>query len=144
MAEAYSIGQVAKRVGLSPSALRYYESRGLLPEPERERGRRRYDQDVFDRLAMIDVAQRAGFTLSEVRLLLDGLDADVPPAAEWRELAQRKLAEIDALLARTAEMRSLIQTSLECECLTLEDIEAFRRANATWARAQRDPAEAGP
>ena len=144
MAETYSIGEVAQRVGLSTSALRYYESLGLIPQPERESGRRRYDQDVFDRLAMIDVAQRAGFTLTEVRVLLDGLKADVPPAAEWRALAERKLAEIDALLARTTEMRSLIEKCLTCDCLTLDDIDAFRRANVAWARAQQVATDAQP
>ena len=65
MPGTYSIGEVARRVGLSTSALRYYESVGLLPTPERSSGRRVYDQDALDRLAMIDVAQRAGFTLRD-------------------------------------------------------------------------------
>jgi MerR family redox-sensitive transcriptional activator SoxR len=137
VAATYSIGEVARRVGLSTSALRYYESLGLLPTPERSGGRRRYDQDALDRLAMIDVAQRAGFTLREVRLLLDGLEADAPPTQEWRDLAQHKLAEIEQLLVRTEAMRALLHTWLECECLTLEDIDAFRRANTEWAHAQQ-------
>jgi MerR family redox-sensitive transcriptional activator SoxR len=133
----YSIGEVARRVGLSTSALRYYESLGLLPAPERASGRRRYDQDALDRLAMIDVAQRAGFTLREVRVLLGGLQADTPPTQEWRELAQAKLDEIERLLARTEAMRALLNTWLSCDCLTLEDIHAFRRANADWAHARQ-------
>lgn len=137
MAATYSIGDIARRVGLSTSALRYYETLGLLPTPERSSGRRRYDQDALDRLAMIDVAQRAGFTLREVRALLDGLEADTPPTDEWRELAQRKLTEIEALLARTEAMRTLLITWLECDCLTLKDIDAFRQANADWAHAQQ-------
>jgi MerR family redox-sensitive transcriptional activator SoxR len=134
----YSIGEVARRVGLSTSALRYYESLGLLPTPERSSGRRLYDQDALDRLAMIDVAQRAGFTLREVRVLLEGLQADTPPTQEWRDLAQRKLAEIDQLLARTEAMRALLHTWLRCDCLTLDDIDAFRRVNTEWAHAQQD------
>lgn len=128
---------VAKRVGLSTSALRYYESLGLLSEPEREGGRRRYDQDALDRLAMIDVAQRAGFTLREVKLLLDGLRADTPPSDDWRQLAQGKLAELDELLTRTRAMRKLLRTALQCDCLTLEDIDTFRRVNAEWAHSQQ-------
>ena len=137
MHASYSIGEVAQRVGLSTSALRYYETLGLLPAPERASGRRRYDQDALDRLAMIDVAQRAGFTLREARILLDGLDADTPPTDEWRQLAQRKLTEIEQLLARTEAMRTLLHTWLDCDCLTLKDIDAFRQANAEWARAQQ-------
>jgi MerR family redox-sensitive transcriptional activator SoxR len=125
-------------VGLSTSALRYYETLGLLAAPERTSGRRRYDQHALDRLAMIDVAQRAGFSLREVKLLLDGLQADTPPTAEWRELAQHKLADLEQLLARTQAMRRLLHTWLRCDCLTLEDIEAFRRTNAEWAHAVQD------
>lgn len=138
MPATYSIGEVAGRVGLSTSALRYYESLGLLPAPERSSGRRRYDQDALDRLAMIDVAQRAGFTLREVGALLDGLQADTAPTEEWRRLAQHKLGEIEQLIARAQAMRALLHTSLQCDCLTLEDIDAFRRANAEWAHAQPD------
>lgn len=136
MPATYSIGEVAHRVGLSTSALRYYETLGLLLTPERASGRRRYDQEALDRLAMIDIAQRAGFTLREVGLLLDGLDAETPPTDEWRELAQRKLTEIEQLLARTQAMRTLLHTWLECDCLTLEDIDAFRRATTEWAHDQ--------
>lgn len=144
MPATYSIGEVAKQVGLSTSALRYYETLGLLPAPERVSGRRRYDQDALDRLAMIDVAQRAGFTLREARILLDGLQADTPPTNEWRELAQHKLSEIEELLARTAAMRALLHTWLECDCLSLKDIDAFRQANADWAHAHQATATGHP
>lgn len=133
----YSIGEVARRVGLSTSALRYYEQLGLLPEPDRVSGRRRYDQEALDRLAMIDVAQRAGLNLREAGILLDGLQADTPPTSEWRELAEQKLAEIEQLLARTGAMPDLLHVALGCDCLSLKDIDAFRQANADWARAQQ-------
>lgn len=138
MPETYSIGEIARRVGLSTSALRYYETLGLLPRPERISGRRRFDQDALDRLAMIDVAQRAGFSLREAKLLLDGLQADTPPTEEWRQLAAQKLEEVEQLLARTEAMRALLHTWLRCDCLTLDDIDAFRQANAAWAHALRD------
>ncbi len=139
MPATYSIGEVAHRVGLSTSALRYYETLGLLPTPERLSGRRRYGQDTLDRLAMIDVAQRAGFTLREAKLLLDGLQADTPPTDEWRHLARGKLSEIDELLTRTQAMRALLRTGLDCACLSLGDIDAFRQANVEWVQAQQEP-----
>jgi MerR family redox-sensitive transcriptional activator SoxR len=134
----YSIGEVASRVGLSTSALRYYETLGLLSEPERVSGRRRYDQAALDRLAMIDVAQRAGFTLREVSELLASLQADTAPTEQWRTLATDKLAEIEQLIGRADAMRTLLRTWLDCECLTIEDIDAFRQANEQWARAHKD------
>ena len=65
-----AIGEVAARAGMSATRIRYYEARGLLPEPERSAGKRRYDETVFRRLAIIDAAQRVGFTLEEIRDLL--------------------------------------------------------------------------
>ena len=68
--ETLTIGQVAKRAGLNASAIRYYEAHGLLPEPPRVSGQRRYGEDTLARLGVIDVAKRAGFTLDDIRVLL--------------------------------------------------------------------------
>jgi MerR family transcriptional regulator, redox-sensitive transcriptional activator SoxR len=123
--ESMSIGQVASRAGVRPSALRYYESVGLLPPPERKNGRRRYDgevlREVLDRLAVVRVAQQAGFTISEIRMLLDGFAEDTPPSERWRVLAQAKLPEVEALVERALGMRDLLERGLRCECLRLEE-----------------------
>ena len=120
-----SIGEVARTVGVRPSALRYYESVGLLPSPERTNGRRRYDgevlREVLDRLTIVRVAQQAGFTISEIRTLLDGFSEDTPPSERWRVLAQDKLPEVDALVERALGMKDLLERGLRCECLRLED-----------------------
>ena len=125
MVESMSIGQVASRAGVRPSALRYYESVGLLPPPERKNGRRRYDgevlREVLDRLAVVRVAQQAGFTISEIRMLLDGFAEDTPPSERWRVLAQAKLPEVEALVERALGMRDLLERGLRCECLRLEE-----------------------
>jgi MerR family transcriptional regulator, redox-sensitive transcriptional activator SoxR len=116
-----SIGEVAQRARVRPSALRYYEGVGLLPRPERENGRRRYDGEVLDRLAVVRVAQQAGFTISEIRTLLDGFSEDIPPSERWRVLAREKLTEVDALIERALGMKVLLERGLRCECLSLED-----------------------
>lgn len=134
-----SIGEVALRAGLNPSAIRYYERIDLLPGAERVSGQRRYDESVLGRLAVIEFAQRAGFTLAETRTLLRGFSARVPPSARWRSLAQRKLPEVDALIARASGMKRLLEEGLQCECLSLEecglllaaDADAEERATAT-------------
>ena len=106
MVESMSIGQVARQAGVRPSALRYYEDIGLLPRPERESGRRRYEgkvlREVLDRLAVVRVAQQAGFTITEIGVLLDGFAEDTPPSERWRVLAREKLPEIEALVNRGA------------------------------------------
>ena len=120
-----SIGEVARRAGVRPSALRYYESVGLLPAPERTNGRRRYDgevlREVLDRLAVVRVAQQAGFTLSEIRTLLDGFCEDTPPSERWRLLAEEKLPEVENLVQRALDMKRLLERGMRCECLRLEE-----------------------
>jgi DNA-binding transcriptional MerR regulator len=69
-----TIGEVARRAGVAPSSIRYYERIGLLPEPDRLGGQRRYDADVLGKLGFIGVAQSAGFKLREIRELIDGID----------------------------------------------------------------------
>jgi MerR family redox-sensitive transcriptional activator SoxR len=115
-----SIGQVAKRAGLAPSAIRYYEREGLVPETQRLGGKRRYADDVLIRLALIRVAQNAGFTIAEVRTLIDGFPDGTPPGDRWKDLARRKLPEVDALIARLRTVRVVLEESLRCDCLTLD------------------------
>src|SRR5881398_1043098 len=90
-----AIGEVADRAGVEPSAIRYYESLGLLPRPSRVGGKRRYGDDVLDRLALIALAKDAGFTIKEIRALVSDFAPDSGPAERWRILATRKLAELD-------------------------------------------------
>src|SRR5215216_64496 len=128
-----SIGQVASRAGVRPSALRYYEGAGLLPAPERTNGRRRYDgevlREVLDRLAVVRVAKQAGFTISEIRRLLDGFREDTPPSERWRVLAREKLPEVEAQIGRARGMKRLLERGLECECLRIEDCDFLHAEN---------------
>jgi MerR family redox-sensitive transcriptional activator SoxR len=119
--EGQSIGEVANRAGIRPSALRYYESIGLLPAPSRVNGRRRYDPSVMQRLAVIQLARNAGFTIGETQTLLHGFAPDTPPAVRWRALADKKLAELDVLIAHAQQMRRILENGLQCGCLRLED-----------------------
>ena len=123
--EGMSIGEVARKAGVRTSALRYYERIGLLPRAGRENGRRCYDgealREALDRLAVVRVAQQAGFTISEIRTLLDGFSEDTPPSERWRVLAQAKLPEVETLVERALSMKDLLERGLRCECLSLEE-----------------------
>src|SRR5215210_6631071 len=125
MVESLSIGEVARSAGVRPSALRFYERVGLLPLPERTNERRRYDgemlREVLRRLAIVRVAQRAGFTISEIGTLLDGFSDDTPPSERWRVLAQEKLPEVEALVERALGMKDLLERGLRCECVSIDD-----------------------
>jgi MerR family redox-sensitive transcriptional activator SoxR len=133
--KSLSIGEVALRADLNPSAIRYYERIGLLPDAERVSGQRRYDESVLGRLAVIEFARRAGFTLAETRTLLSGFSAKVPPSARWRSLAERKLPEVEALIARARGMKRLLEEGLGCECLSLEECGPLLAAPREWRRA---------
>ena len=111
-----AIGEVARRAGLRPSALRYYERLGLLPEPRRDSGRRRYDDAILLRLRVIGFARECGFTLREIRQLFAGR----PYSATLRALAGRKLVELERAIERVHVMRGLLRLGLRCDCLTLE------------------------
>lgn len=103
-----TIGEVAALADVATSTLRYYERVGLLAPPERASGRRRYDPGVIQRLAVIDVAKQAGFTLEEIRELLAGFDGFLPSSERWRHMAARKLPEVEALLRDVQRMRRLL------------------------------------
>jgi MerR family redox-sensitive transcriptional activator SoxR len=120
-----SIGEVARRAGLAPSAIRYYERTGLLPAPERLAGRRRYGSEAVRRLEVIAIAQQAGFTLAEIRELLRGTDVGAPAGDALRALADRKLPEVEALIARAEAMRAWLALARECGCPTLDVCALF-------------------
>lgn len=117
------IGEAAGRAGVNPSLIRYYEDIGLLPEPLRVGGQRRYDQTVLRRLAVIDVAQRAGMTLEEIKLLVQ--HGNTPMSQPLRDLAVTKLPEIDALIERAGRVREWLQAATSCVCETIDDCALF-------------------
>src|SRR5258708_22539454 len=126
-----TIGEVARRAGLRASAIRYYEKIGLLPKTQRIRGQRRYETGVLTYLAVIDVAKRAGFRIDEIRQLFHGFGKGIPAFHRWQVLAQRKIAEMDELIARAKKMKRLLEKADRCKCLDLEDCgKAFTREKA--------------
>ncbi len=129
------IGEVARQAGVRVSLIRYYEEIGLLPEPERLSGQRRYDDSVLRRLAVIDVAQRAGLTLDEIRELVE--HGNDPMNERLRELAARRLPEIDALIDRAHRVRAWLQTAQSCDCQRIDDCALFDDAPLATAQEAR-------
>ncbi len=126
------IGELSQRTGLAPSAIRYYEAEGLLPPAERVNGRRQFDDESLQCLAVVRLAKSAGFTIGEIRTLLKGFPGPAPASHHWHALARRKLPEVDALISRGEEMRRVLKLGLECECVSLDDcgLLAETRADA--------------
>ena len=116
-----TISQVARQIGIQPSAIRYYEQIGLLPPAQRLSGQRRYDSTVLYRLAIIQRARQLGFSLTEIRQLFFGF-RDVTRASErWQTLSRRKLEELDHLMGGIKEVRRLLKLLMtKCRCETLD------------------------
>ena len=120
-----TIGEVARRAGVATSSIRYYERIGLLPEPDRLGGQRRYAPDVLGKLGFIGVAQSAGFKLREIRDLIDGVDEANDLGETMRTLSSQKLGEVEALLERTKAMKGWLEVAKECGCATPAECALF-------------------
>ncbi|MFY9746088.1 MAG: MerR family transcriptional regulator [Acidobacteriaceae bacterium] len=131
-----TISEVARQIGLQPSAIRYYEQIGLLPAAQRVSGQRRYDTTVLYRLAVIQRARQSGFTLAEIRHLVAGLRGTTRAAERWKELSRRKLEELDDLMEGIRAMQGLLRRMTQnCRCETLDQCGEgiFRRGCADGA-----------
>ena len=114
-----SIGELADRARLRASALRYWEQRGLLPGAHREGRRRMWPATAVRRVALIKMAQRAGFTLAEIAQLVTS-DGSPSATRQWRDMAARKLPELDRHIAQTQALRQAVADCLECGCMNFD------------------------
>ena len=114
-----TIGDVAARAGLRPSALRYYESVALVRPARRVNGRRLYDDSVFESLALIRLAQDAGFSIGEVKMLMHGFERATPASARWQAMAKKKHAEVVERIEQAQRMKQLLERLMHCQCETL-------------------------
>src|SRR6478736_2746351 len=115
------VGEVAKRAGVNVETLRYYERRGLLPEPERApSGHRRYDEETVRFLRAIKEAQAMGFTLAEIAEYLDASRRTAAPSEALRVRMAAKIDEIDARIAGLRRMREELARVVGCACTSLD------------------------
>lgn len=115
-----TISEVARRVALKPSAIRYYERIGLLPAPLRESGQRRYDSTVLYRLAIIRRARQLDFTLEEIRQLFFGFQ-EARASVRWQKLCRSKLAELQVMAEGIKSVQQLLRRMMRrCHCETLD------------------------
>jgi MerR family transcriptional regulator, redox-sensitive transcriptional activator SoxR len=115
-----NIGELARKVGIQTSAIRYYEEIGLMPSPPRIGGWRSYESSMVNRLQIIHTAREIGFSIEEIRTLLNGFPQATSPSERWRKLAEDKLPEITGIIARATALKDLLEAGLNCKC---EDID---------------------
>ena len=124
-ADLMDIGEVSRRTGLAPSALRYYEAEGLIRSRARCGLRRQYDAAALERLAVIRVFRQAGFRLAEIKkLLATGGDTS------WKELGRAKHEEIGRQIAHLTAVRDQLEHALRCPSPNLFQCPNFRGALA--------------
>jgi MerR family transcriptional regulator, redox-sensitive transcriptional activator SoxR len=141
------IGELAKLTGKRPSAIRYYEQIGLLPQPERVDGRRRYHHGIVRTLAVIDTGQRAGLALEEIKTLLAASPDDGEAIGRLRDVAGRKLPQVIMLIERSQLVRDWLECAARCECPDLDQCPLFDDAaipRATTAGTALTSSQPGP
>lgn len=134
-----TIGEAAQQAGVATSAIRYYERIGVLPQPDRLHGQRRYRGDVVGKLAFIAVAQSAGFKLSEIKDLVRDVEESDGMAARMRLMSSQKLDEVNALLKRTQAMKGWLEVARECGCQSPDECALFPAPGEEWPEADLTP-----
>ena len=136
-----SIGEVADRAGIAPSALRFYEKEGLIHADRSDGGQRRYHRDVLRLIAFIRAAQRVGLSLDDIRDALHTLpERKVPTASDWARLSRGWRPLLDRRIEEMQRLRDRLDSCIGCGCLSLktcalsnpQDIAAAEGPGARW------------
>ena len=126
-----AIGDVAQRTGVSSSALRFYESQGLIASTRTGGGQRRYRRDVLRRVAFVRIAQHVGLSLGEVREALSLLpDGRTPRAADWERISTAWRERLDERVAMLEALRGQLSSCIGCGCLSLERCSLYNPSDA--------------
>jgi MerR family redox-sensitive transcriptional activator SoxR len=132
-----TIGQLADRSGLAASALRYYESLGLIHATRTSGGQRRYTRGTLRRIAFVRAAQRVGLSLDEAKVALDRLpERPAPSGTEWDRVAESWQSRIDEQIAELELLKRKLSGCIGCGCLSLSRCALYNAGDRA--------AEAGP
>ncbi|HWV57285.1 MAG TPA: redox-sensitive transcriptional activator SoxR [Longimicrobiales bacterium] len=132
-----TISQLARRSGVAPSALRFYEDRGLIHSDRTPAGHRRYRRGTLRRVAFIVFAQRVGLSLDEIAGVLAGLpEHAVPTRTDWEELSADWRRRVEARIAELERLREGLAECIGCGCLSLD---RCRLANPADRAGRRGP-----
>lgn len=139
------IGEVAKQVDLPTSTIRYYEKIGILPKPARESGQRLYTENAVDLLEVVKMARGFGYSLPEIKPLLDAFQTKDRPSTICQEITRTKLTELDELINKMNKMKSALIKGLDCECTDVCECYLHpRRSNLNLISLTQRPAYPKP
>ncbi len=121
-----SIGQMAERTGLAVSAIRYYETEGLVRPIRTTGGQRQFHRADIRRLSFVRITQNLGFTIAEIRAQLDRLpEARTPTKRDWERLARGFRTELDRRIAAMEALRDNLDGCIGCGCLSLQRCKLY-------------------
>jgi MerR family redox-sensitive transcriptional activator SoxR len=117
-----SVGEVAKRSGVTIATLHFYETKGLIAGWRNDGNQRRYTRDTLRRVSIIKVAQRAGISLADIADALESVPLDrVATAQDWRMLSSRWREMLNERIVRLTQLRDQMDSCIGCGCLSLTD-----------------------
>jgi MerR family transcriptional regulator, redox-sensitive transcriptional activator SoxR len=115
------IGDLARRTGLSVSAIRFYEAEGLIAPRRSPGGQRRFLRADIRRLSFILIVQQLGFPIREIKALLKGLpESRTPTQSDWTALSRRMKSDLDARIVKLTQLRDQLDGCIGCGCLSLK------------------------
>lgn len=121
-----SIGVIATRTGLSVSAVRFYESSGLLTAQRGPGGKRIFPRSAIRRVSFILISQQLGYSLEEIRQVLKTLPAErTPTKADWEKLSRRFSVDIDQRIERLTRLKDSLSGCIGCGCLSLKSCALY-------------------
>ena len=118
------------------SALRFYEEAGILPPAPRVGGQRRYDTDLQKMIDVLGFAQRAGFTLAEIKELFQG-SRGTGLGDRWKAVADAKIEQLDQLIAHATQMKGAIRRGIRCGCVRLDDCTVVAREDSSRSSTRK-------
>ena len=120
MKRGLSIGDLATRTGLSVSAIRFYEKKGLITPDRNQGNQRRYEGSDIRRLSFVLIAQQIGFSIEEIKSLMAQLpEARTPTKADWTRISRTFRKSLDERIAVMQRMRDNLDGCIGCGCLSL-------------------------
>jgi MerR family transcriptional regulator, redox-sensitive transcriptional activator SoxR len=130
-----AIGVLSKRTGVAPSALRYYESQGLIRSQRSDGGQRRYARETIRRVSFVRVAQQVGLTLDEIRDALASLpDERTPTEEDWARLSASWRPRVDAQISVLERLRDKLDSCIGCGCLSLRSCQLMNPGDEVGER----------
>ena len=149
-ADELTIGELARRSGVAPSALRFYEEQGLIRARRTDGNQRRYERAMLRRIAFVQAGKAAGIPLRRIGEALATLpESRIPTRRDWERLSKRWRDDLEARIATLEALRGRLDTCIGCGCLSIDKCELLNpddEAGALGAGAhylQRDREELG-